>query len=125
MQRITGSKAPEVSDWLCRQDNTDPVPWCDEQQVLFGAVLRLVVCAAWLQANAAAADDLHRLKCELVYMHDREEKLKQEVSEAKQELQVYMQLQALLKHTASFDASMTLVRLHLLRGSCPAVWHSR
>jgi hypothetical protein len=48
----------------------------------------LRVCVGWVQANAAAADDLHRLRCELVYMHDREEKLKQEVSEAKQELQV-------------------------------------
>jgi hypothetical protein len=41
-----------------------------------------------LQANASAADDVHRLKCELVYMRDREEKLKQEVAESKQELQV-------------------------------------
>lgn len=40
------------------------------------------------QANAAAADEVHRLKCELVYMRDREEKLKQEVTEGKQELQV-------------------------------------
>lgn len=41
-----------------------------------------------LQANASAADEVHRLKCELVYMRDREEKLKQEATEAKQELQV-------------------------------------
>lgn len=41
-----------------------------------------------MQANASAADESHRFKCELVYMRDREEKLKLEVSEAKQELQV-------------------------------------
>lgn len=47
-----------------------------------------VLCLSCLQANASAADEVHRLKCELVYMRDREEKLKQEASEAKQELQV-------------------------------------
>jgi hypothetical protein len=50
------------------------------------SVLSCIVC--WLQENAFAADELHRLKCELVYMRDREEKLKQEVAETKQELQV-------------------------------------
>jgi hypothetical protein len=54
------------------------------QQCVPAPLLR-ILC---LQANASAADDVHRLKCELVYMHDREEKLKQEVAEAKQELQV-------------------------------------
>jgi hypothetical protein len=50
------------------------------------SVLSCIVC--WLQENAFAADELHRLKCELVYMRDREEMLKQEVAETKQELQV-------------------------------------
>lgn len=47
-----------------------------------------VLCLSYLQANASAADEVHKLKCELVYMRDREEKLKHEASEAKQELQV-------------------------------------
>jgi len=59
-------------------------PWLtDGHQVL----ISLCVCRC-LQANAAAADEVHRLKCELVYMRDREEDLKQEVAESKQELQV-------------------------------------
>lgn len=49
-----------------------------------------------LQANVSAADDAHRLKCELVYMRDREEKLKQEASEIRQELQVRVAAVAVL-----------------------------
>lgn len=41
-----------------------------------------------LQANAQAAGELHKLKCELVYMRDREDTLKHEVQERSQELQV-------------------------------------
>jgi hypothetical protein len=48
----------------------------------------LISLCVLLQASMGAADDTHRLKCELVYMRDREEKLKQEVVEVKQELQV-------------------------------------
>lgn len=58
---------------------------CPHQTAVCACALPCVLC---LQANASAADDVHRLKCELVYMRDREEKLKQEVAETKQELRV-------------------------------------